>query len=60
VLSYKKKMNSQQMMELLRKELRGEREAAQKRADDRQKARQEKLAARREEMAARREDMAAW
>jgi hypothetical protein len=42
----------QQMMELLRKELRAEREAAEKRADDRFKAWREKTAAMREELVA--------
>lgn len=45
MLSYKKKMDSQQMMELLRKELRAERESAEKRAD-RWKAQREKMAPR--------------
>jgi hypothetical protein len=50
-------MEMQQKMELPRKELRAEREAAEKRADDRWKARREKMAARREEMAAWRAKM---
>jgi hypothetical protein len=45
-------MESQQMMELLWKELRAEREAAKKRADDRFKAWRKKMAAMREELVA--------
>jgi hypothetical protein len=52
VLSYKKKMFSQQMMKLLLEELRAEREAAEKRPDDRWKARREKIAAMRAELVA--------
>jgi hypothetical protein len=49
---YTATMEMQQMMELLRKELRSEREAAEKRADDRWKAWREKMAAMLEELVA--------
>jgi hypothetical protein len=45
-------MEIQQMMELLRKELRADRGTAEKRADDRRKSRREKMAAMREELVA--------